>query len=96
MPNIAGGYEWSEQEVEQAISAYRQFLKDVLNYRMQDQNAPSDIGPAPNPVVDIVWHTHILFTQKYHEDCANIFGEYIHHMPRVDPIPSGQHNPIES
>ena len=37
----------------------------------------------PEPIADIVWHTHILFTEKYHEDCLEIFGDYIHHRPKI-------------
>jgi hypothetical protein len=35
----------------------------------------------PTLDIDEMWHTHILDTRKYMEDCANFFGEYVHHYP---------------
>ena len=35
----------------------------------------------PTHQVDMFWHCHILFTQKYFEDCNKIFGYYLHHHP---------------
>ncbi|WP_176695307.1 glycine-rich domain-containing protein [Legionella massiliensis] len=79
MSNEEGGYEWPLDAIDEAIVAYRTFLKTVLKKR----EAKSDKLLQPEPIADIVWHTHILFTQKYHEDCMDIFGEYIHHQPKI-------------
>jgi len=35
----------------------------------------------PTLDIDEMWHTHILDTRKYMDDCATLFGEYIHHYP---------------
>lgn len=86
----AGGYGWPEQETDDAIERYRAFLKDVYASRRQRDAAgggEAEAGMqelAPDPVTDIVWHTHILFTEKYHRDCDALFGEYIHHRPVVE------------
>ena len=37
--------------------------------------------------VDEVWHQFILFTQEYHEFCRNIFGKYLHHIPKTKSKP---------
>lgn len=36
--------------------------------------------------VDEFWHTHILQTLKYHEDCEAVFGKYLHHEPHVGEV----------
>ncbi len=75
-----GGYQWPEQETDQAIDAYRAFLQAILEANALDEGANKLL---PSQAVDIVWHTHILFTQQYHEDCQTIFGAYLHHHPQV-------------
>lgn len=96
MPPEEGGYGWPVEETDHAILAYRQFLKQVLSYRAGNDagEAMSKRGPAPDAVTDIVWHTHILFTEKYHRDCEALFGEYIHHRPRVGTDVSADHHPV--
>lgn len=93
----AGGYGWPVPETDDAIARYRAFLKDVYDYRQQrkaagkDEAAAGIQGLVPDPVTDVVWHTHILFTEKYHQDCETLFGEYIHHRPVVeDDTPTDQ------
>jgi len=93
----AGGYGWPERETDDAIRGYRQFLKQVLAYRTRCNSGDgrkTERGPAPDPVTDIVWHTHILFTEKYHSDCDRLFGEYIHHRPRVEGAAAADHHPV--
>src|SRR5437773_2173683 len=36
--------------------------------------------------VDEFWHTHILQTIKYTEDCEAVFGKYLHHAPHVGEV----------
>ena len=76
----SGGYDWPVIEAEKAISSYRKFLKTVLSI----ENNKILKGLQPDAIQDIVWHTHILFTEKNHQDCQNIFGEYLHHVPKLN------------
>ena len=42
---------------------------------------------SPPPIIDEVWHLHVLDTQRYAPDCTKLFGQMIHHDPdgaRVD------------
>jgi hypothetical protein len=32
-------------------------------------------------MIDTIWHKHILYTQKYFNDCINLHGGIIHHFP---------------
>jgi hypothetical protein len=36
---------------------------------------------VPSLAMDDFWHKHILFTQKYADDCDKIFGRFLHHGP---------------
>src|SRR5690242_15526602 len=41
--------------------------------------ATEPIGPSE--LVDIGWHTFILYTHEYAEFCDQIAGRFIHHVP---------------
>ena len=36
---------------------------------------------APSPLVDIGWHTFILYTKAYADFCDQLAGRFIHHNP---------------
>ncbi|NJL09636.1 MAG: hypothetical protein HC908_03855, partial [Calothrix sp. SM1_7_51] len=36
---------------------------------------------VPNKAVDQFWHQHILDTEKYYQDCQEVFGYFMHHFP---------------
>lgn len=40
---------------------------------------------APSPIVDIGWHTFILYTREYALFCDDIAGRFIHHVPHDAP-----------
>ncbi len=62
-----------EKDLEEAVLEYRKFLGLVLlGY--------GKLGMA-NPMVDEVWHTHILFTRDYLRFCTDVFGGFVHHNP---------------
>ncbi len=52
---------------------YRRFLYLVFLY--------PNYGLVPTKELDTFWHTHILDTQKYMDDCQGLFGRYFHHFP---------------
>jgi len=60
-----------------SIVEYKRFLAIKKNY--------PDLEIAPSPLVDKVWHMHILDTKQYMKDCDYIFGSYMHHEPSFDP-----------
>lgn len=67
------GEGWEFLKVKTNIDKYRMFL--YLNF------THSECCIVPTLEIDKVWHYHILDTLKYHEDCENIFGYYLHHFP---------------
>ena len=32
---------------------------------------------VPSKLVDLVWHEHVLDTQRYQRDCLKMFGKYV-------------------
>ncbi len=42
------------------------------------------LGLAPSKIVDIGWHTLILYTREYAELCQRVAGRMIHHRPDDD------------
>jgi len=66
-----------------AIVEYKRFL--ILKMKFPD------VEIAPSPLVDEVWHMHILDTKRYMDDCNFIFGKYMHHVPSFEPDEEEQH-----
>src|SRR5262245_42153241 len=60
--------------------AYKNYLTMLVKY----QDDAEDILLAED--VDEFWHTHILQTIKYTEDCEAVFGKYLHHAPHVGEV----------
>jgi hypothetical protein len=67
----------SEAFAKSAILEYKRYLAIKQKF--------PKIEIAPSPIVDKVWHMHILDTKQYMRDCNLIFGEYMHHGPSFDP-----------
>jgi len=36
---------------------------------------------VPTKDIDTYWHNHMLDSIKYHQDCDQLFGYYLHHFP---------------
>jgi hypothetical protein len=67
------GKNWDTQRMMRAIAYYLAFLFLIHLYPEKELTPP--------PEVDTVWHTHILNTQKYREDCQTLFGYFVDHCP---------------
>lgn len=64
---------WSLEKADIVAQMYRCFLYLVKKY-------PGKVI-VPNKAVDQFWHQHILDTEKYHQDCQEVFGYFMHHFP---------------
>ena len=62
-----------------ALAAYKQFM--VLKGVNKDFDA---WGLSPPPLVDEVWHEHILDTRGYSAFCLTAFNQVAHHNPDGD------------
>lgn len=63
----------SEAQAMRAVMKYRRFLKLIVMH--------PGVTIVPSREVDEVWHNHILDTRKYADDCAAVFGFFLHHFP---------------
>jgi|GEM_PF-2062489 len=52
-----------------------------LNMIAENPGCPS----SPSTIVDIGWHTFILYTREYSEFCQRAAGRFIHHCPTDTP-----------
>jgi hypothetical protein len=62
---------WTEDFTEKAILEYKKFMYLA---------AVADAMVSPSYIVDIVWHTHLIFTQSYTAFC-DVLGKRIEHIP---------------
>jgi hypothetical protein len=65
---------WKLDETEQAVREYRRHL--LLRYLH-----PGLRLAAMNKLGDLLWHEHIIDTDKYRQDCERIFGGVLDHQP---------------
>ncbi len=74
-PELGEG--WTREYAESVERAYRNYLTVLVKH-------PGDVEDiVVSKEVDEFWHTHILHTVKYTEDCERVFGTYLHHNPNV-------------
>ena len=63
----------TEDQVLFAVKQYKRFLNLKIKY--------PELNLVPTDDIDMVWHSHILDTEQYAKDCANLFGKFLHHNP---------------
>jgi hypothetical protein len=71
--DLEEGPGWSREYADRMELGYKRFLTLLVTH-------PEEIL-APSKDVDKFWHGHILDTLKYEEDCAKLFGRFLHHFP---------------
>ena len=79
------GEGWTRNYAENVEAAYKRYLTMQVKY----PDDAEDILLSKD--VDEFWHTHILQTIKYSEDCQTIFGNFLHHNPHVGEISPAVH-----
>src|SRR6187549_778692 len=62
---------WTKNFTTKAIVEYKKFMYLA---------ATADMMVSPSPVVDVVWHQHLIFTQSYQDFCT-VAGKSIQHVP---------------
>ena len=73
------GEGWTQDYADSIETAYKTYLTMLVKYPEHAE----DIMLAKD--VDEFWHTHILQTMKYADDCERVFGAFLHHNPHVGP-----------
>ena len=74
------GEGWTRDHADSIEAAYKTYLTMLVKY----PDHADDIMLSED--VDEFWHTYILQTRKYSEDCQRIFGNYLHHEPHVGEV----------
>src|SRR5260221_5339077 len=77
-PKLGEG--WTREYAEGIEQGYRTYLAMLAKY----PDHAEDILLSKD--VDEFWHTHILQTIKYTEDCDKVFGKYLHHAPHIGEV----------
>src|SRR6266852_5962289 len=77
-PKLGEG--WTREYAEGIERGYRTYLTMLAKY----PDHAVDILLSKH--VDEFWHTHILQTIKYTEDCEMVFGKYLHHAPHIGQV----------
>jgi hypothetical protein len=76
------GEGWTREYADAIELAYKNYLTMLV----KNPADAEDILLAED--VDEFWHTHILQTMKYTDDCEKVFGKYLHHEPHVGEVTS--------
>ena len=79
------GESWTREYADSIEVAYKTYLSMVAKY----QDHAEDILLSND--VDEFWHTHILQTMKYTDDCQAVFGKYLHHQPHIGELTQADH-----
>jgi len=74
------GEGWTREYADSIEVAYKTYLTMLAKY----PDDAEDILLSED--VDEFWHTHILQTIKYTEDCEAVFGKYLHHTPHIGEV----------
>jgi len=74
------GEGWTREYADSIEVSYKNFLTMLVKY----PDDAEDIALSED--TDEFWHTHILQTIKYAEDCQEVFGNFLHHSPHLEEI----------
>lgn len=82
-PKLGEG--WTREYADSIEVAFKHYLSMIVKY----QDHAEDILLSED--VDEFWHTYILQTMKYVDDCEAVFGTYLHHSPHVGEVTQADH-----
>jgi len=82
-PELGEG--WTREYADSIETAYKTYLTMLVKY----PDHAEDILLSKD--VDEFWHTHILQTMKYADDCESVFGQFLHHSPHIGEVTAADH-----
>lgn len=72
--------DWSETRLIQAEHDLRHFYSErKTDGNQATRNWRTTYKVPENPDADVMWHAHIILTEKYAEDCHAYLGFFLHH-----------------
>jgi hypothetical protein len=83
-PELGEG--WTREYADSIEVAFKHYLSMVVKY----QDHAEDILLSED--VDEFWHTYILQTIKYADDCQAVFGTFLHHSPHIGKVTQADHD----
>ena len=72
----------SGESVHKAVGEYSAFLKRA--------GEEGEVGEEPTAMVDLVWHAHQQFADRYWGDCVRIAGRFVDHIDDVGESGGGR------
>jgi hypothetical protein len=82
-PKLGEG--WTREYADSIEIAFKHYLSIAVKY----QEHAEDILLSED--VDEFWHTYILQTMKYADDCQAVFGTFLHHSPHIGEVTGADH-----
>ena len=80
MMDSVRGEGWTREYADGIEMTYKNYLTMLVKH-------PEDAEEiALSEDTDEFWHTHILQTIKYADDCQEMFGNFLHHSPHLEDI----------
>lgn len=77
--------EGTRRRITRRMMKEHQFSEEVANAILDETlvflNACQLASISPSPLVDIGWHTFLLYTREYASYCQDAFGHFVHHNP---------------
>jgi ubiquitin C len=96
-----GSLAWLGLDLVAAIRRQAEFMRSMLAYRTSDVASMSAAVAeyrrflefvkhslhevAPRPTVDMVWHVHMLFPQRYAAESRELAGSFVNHEVDISP-----------
>ena len=80
------GEGWTREYADSIEVAFKHYLSMAVKY----QEHAEDILLSED--VDEFWHTYILQTMKYADDCQAVFGTFLHHSPHIGEVTQADHD----
>jgi hypothetical protein len=80
MMDSVRGEGWTREHADSVEVSYKSFLTMLVKH----PEAAEEITLSED--ADEFWHTHILQTRKYADDCLAVFGGFLHHSPELEDI----------
>src|SRR5215471_9546716 len=72
------------REEDMDVASAERILNEALGFLRCLADHP-EAALSPSPLVDIGWHTFIVYTREYAAFCDQYAGRFIHHEPGDDP-----------
>jgi hypothetical protein len=72
----------------ESVEGVRRTICEYVTFLRLTKHSTADLEPMA--LVDLVWHTHMLYPRRYAIDCLRIAGSFLDHIEELDAqMPTG-------